>query len=137
MGRSAFIGPDTKQVNLTGEWENEWVEVKKKLTFGEEQRLASASLTSVHLAQGRTSEDDTEIGLDMERHAIMRIYLWVTEWSLQDHTGRVLPVTLQNIKNLDPDVAQNINDVLDAHAKAVEGNEQPRTHSVVPATKSS
>lgn len=132
MARSAFVAPVTKQIFLPGDWSEEWIEVKEKLSYGEEQRLASASLTSVQLAPGRTADDATQIGLDMEKHAIERIALYVTEWSLKDHTGRVLPVTKQNIKNLDPSVAEMITSILDDHVREVEVKESPRTLSVVP-----
>lgn len=120
MPRNAFVDPDTVQLPLS---EGDWIEVKQRLTYGEQQRLSSASLTSVRIQAGRT--DDTEIKLDMQRHAIERIFVWVTEWSFRDKSGKAVKVTRQAIENLREDVADEINTALDEYIEKINAGIDP------------
>lgn len=113
---SCFVLPDTKRLDLGDDL---WVEVKETLTYGEEQRLASISLTTVNFAANR-EEGETEIGLDMQRHAIERLVTWVVDWNFSDHTGKTVPVSRTAIQNLHPAIAKRLTDALDAHVAEVE-----------------
>ncbi len=113
MGRNRFTRLATRQIMIT---DGDWIEVKEGLTYGEQQYLANASLTSVHFKPGQEAEQGSEIGLDMKRHAMLRIFVWVTDWSFNTENGKRTQVTMPNIEALDPDTAQEINDALDTHS---------------------
>ena len=44
MAKFRFIKPDTTRLQLS---EGDWIEVKKILTYGEQQRLSGAALTTI------------------------------------------------------------------------------------------
>lgn len=122
MPRDAFVDPNTIVLNLT---EGDWIEVKERLTYGEQQRLASASLTSVQIKAGRSADADTEINLDMQRHAIERIRTWVVDWSFRDKNGKQVKITQKTIENLKPDIADEINAKLDEYIELIEAGGSP------------
>lgn len=120
MGRrNAFVVPNTVRINLPGG--EEWIEVKERLTYGEEQKLAGAIMTSMMISQDADEQTDREVGIDTKRHALLRILTWVTDWNLEDERGKRVDVSMAAIENLHPDIAQEINDALDGHVKASEG----------------
>ena len=42
MGKNRFVTPDTARVELS---DGDWIEIKERLTYGEQQRLAGGALT--------------------------------------------------------------------------------------------
>ena len=128
MSRKFFVVPNEVELPLfPGEGENFYIVAKEKLTYGEAQILQSASMTSVHFSAD-AQEGETEIGLDLKRHAILRMLTWITDWNLPDPiTGKTLPVNKATIENLDPDAAAEITRVLDEHVKALEGKAKTPT----------
>ena len=106
MSRNWFVVPETVRLELfDGEG---WIEVKKELSYGEQQRLAGGGL-------GKMSTSGAEIGLDLERYAIERVLIWVTDWSLTDAKDKPVRLTRDAVANLSPDVAAEIDRVLTAH----------------------
>jgi hypothetical protein len=139
MARQFFVVPDTETLYLFPDEYPDMtagpqIEVKRKLTYLEEQMLNSASLTTVNFNANRAEDGDTEIGLDMARHAILRLATWIVEWNLTDHTGKPMPLTRTNIQNLDPDTAREMVRVLDEHVASLEGNALPRLMALDSAT---
>lgn len=135
MGRrNAFVVPNTVRLPLPGD-ESEWIEVKERLTYGEEQKLATASFTSVKYSQSKADDGDSEIGLDMKRHALHRIHTWVVDWNLEGENGKRVDLSMAAIENLHPDVADEINAVLDEHIKAQEGKAAGKAIAPLSAAK--
>ncbi len=77
MTRNRFVSPETVRLELS---DGDWIEVKRRLTYGESQRLASAGLTSV---KGERPQD-AEVGIDLERYNLTKLEIWLTDWSLRD-----------------------------------------------------
>lgn len=134
MPRQFFVVPSEMELPLfPAEGGGYYIVVKEKLTYGEAQILQSASMTSVHFSAD-AREGETEIGLDLKRHAILRMLTWITDWNLPDPiTGKTLPVNKATIENLDPDAAAEITRVLDEHVKSLEGKD--RTLSIAPVSE--
>jgi len=136
MGRrNAFVVPNTVQLSLPG-GEGEWIEVKEGLTYGEEQRLASAIVTNMTISQETREAEEQQIGLDTKRHAILRILLWVVDWNLEGPNGKRVELSASAIENLKPEIAQEINDVLDEHIRGAEGKGAGKVIEIASAAKS-
>ena len=72
MGR--FVKPEVVRLELSG---NDWIETKKRLSYGEQQRLVAAGLTSIRGQQA----GEPEVGLDLSRYDLMKIETWLVDWS--------------------------------------------------------
>jgi hypothetical protein len=100
--------------------EGDWIEVKSRLNYYEQQRLANASLTTVNVTAASRAAGQTKVDLDMANMAIERIVTWVTDWSFVDANKKRLAVNRPNVEALDPDIADEINAALDAYIDEME-----------------
>ena len=119
MSRNRFVEPEVVRLELT---EGDWVEVKKELTYGEEQRLAGAAMTSMNIQsdsdRAKTRTEDGEgvrVNLENERYAILRLYTWLVDWSFENTAGKRVKVSREAIANLGADTAHEIDEALSAH----------------------
>jgi len=114
--RSRFVEPDTTRLELT---DDDWIEVKSRLDFGERNALASAGLKQ----QGTLSNGGSpEFTIDLAAYKIERMLAYLVEWSFRDRDGDRVPVTRATVNALDPDTADEIDAALDAHIEAQTGN---------------
>jgi hypothetical protein len=117
---SPFVKPTTVRLRLS---EDRWIEAKERLNFGELQALNSAGLTRVGgvFPNGSgAAADDVGLDVDMARWMVERIAVWLVDWSFRDDDDRPVRVSRDAIRSLDPAVAQEIQDALDAHVAAQE-----------------
>ncbi len=108
-----FVDPETVQLPINEE--GDWIEIKKELTYGEEQRLAGAALGNV---QGMREGQSTEVALDWERYSIQRLLIWLVDWSFTDNRGKRVRVSKEAIANLKPSIAQAIQEAIDEYIKS-------------------
>lgn len=80
VSKSWFVKPETVRVDLDGEW----IEVKRRLTVGEE-RKAMAALVSEVRADGRYTPN-----LEMVGKAEVMAYL--VDWSLRGEDGKAVRI---------------------------------------------
>jgi len=111
MGRSRFVLPETERLELS---EGDWIEVKKRLTYGEQQRLAGGAL------RPKLTDGEIDISLDLETHSILRLSIWIIDWSFCDAKDKQVEVSRDAIASLDPDTVEEIETVLTAHIRALE-----------------
>lgn len=123
---SFFVAPATIRLTLP---EDQWIEVKERLTFGEQQALNTAGLTRLNAPTDGASSDELGMGLDMARWMVERIAVWLVDWSFRDADDKPVAVSRDAIRALDPDWAQAIQDALDAHVRAVEEKKATRTRN--------
>ncbi len=95
--RSRFVTPATVRRELS---DGDWIDIKERLTYGEQQTLANAGLTGTRF--GGTMQ------VDFARVPLVRIGMWVTDWSLVDENGKNVPVSQDAIAALDPETAHEI-----------------------------
>jgi len=117
---SPFVEPTTVRLQLS---EDRWVEAKERLNFGELQALNAAGLTraSAGTSNGNAvTADDFGLELDMARWMVERIAVWLVDWSFHDKNDKPVKLSRDAIRSLDPAVAQEIQDALDAHVAAQE-----------------
>lgn len=105
MGRNRFVQPSTVRLPLS---DSDWVEIKERLTYAENQRLQGAMVRSVR-------DLDGEVGVDLARFTILRMETWLTDWSFRDDQDKPVTLSRSAIENLDPDTAREIDAAIDQH----------------------
>ena len=119
MSRNRFVVPSTVRVDLS---DGDWIEIKERLTYGEQQRLSSSALTRM------ISGEDAGIELDFEKHSLMRMETWLVDWSFVGPNGKPVGITRRAISALDPDTAAEIDAAITAHIEALEAAKNPPTN---------
>jgi hypothetical protein len=112
--------------------DGDWIEVKRRLTHGEQQRLAGAAIGKV----SQVGKGDAELGLDLERFGIERLAIWLTDWSFRDSSDKPVKLTRSAIAALDPETVEEIDAALAAHIEALEQEKKAMTGSTSPGVKS-
>ena len=110
MPKYRFVSPATVRLDLS---DQDWIEIKEQITYGESQRLSGAMLRTVKTAAG-----DNEVGVDFARYAVLKLQTWLVDWSLRDDADKPVPVSPAAIENLTPEAAEALNDAIDAHVAA-------------------
>lgn len=126
MARKWFVEPETVRYDLG---DGDWIEFKKDITYGEQQKLKKAALS--------LSREDTEGVLDInwDMVDIVDLVMWTVDWSLCDGDGNPMPITTETVSALSRDGAQRLQDELRKHKEAQEKNAQLTTGSTEPETK--
>ena len=117
MSRNRFVLPETVRLELS---EGDWIEVKKRLTYGEQQRLAGGAL------RPKLTDGEIDISLDLETHSILRLSTWIVDWSFCDVKGKQVEVDRDAIASLEPDTVDEIEDALTAHIESLEEEKKRR-----------
>jgi hypothetical protein len=107
MGRNRFVQPNTIRLELT---DSDWVEIKERLTYKENQTLQGAMVKYIRDATG-----ESEVGVDLARFTILRMETWLTDWSFRDDQDKPVPLSRAAIENLDPDTAKEIDVAINAY----------------------
>jgi len=115
MPKNRFVQPEVVRLELS---DGDWVEVKERLTYGEEQFLAGGALTEV--SGMFDAADDIGIQLDLRKYTLRRMATWILDWSFCDVEDRRVAVSLDSIAMLDPDTAEEIDAAITAHIEALE-----------------
>lgn len=141
--RSRFVMPDTVKLPLfqgdAADPDCEWIEVKKKLGYGDEQSLANALIDSLQANDLAGGAEDVEARMKIKLNAGMeglyRLVMWIVDWNLEGEEGPV-EVSLNSMKYLDPETARELHRVISAHedatsseGKVPEGKPRPKRKS--------
>jgi hypothetical protein len=110
VSKQRFVTPETVRLELS---DGDWIEVKGRLTYGEQQHLSGSALKSA-------SFGTSDLTIDYEAYAITRLETWLVDWSFVGAKGQQVPVSLSAISNLDPATAAEIDAALTAHIEALE-----------------
>jgi len=116
--RSRFTAPTTRRVELS---EGDWIEIKDGLSYGEQKRLSSASVKTSMTTAGAAPE----MTVDFEQYALLRISLWVVDWSFEDQNGNRVRVTMEAIAALTQETGDEIDEALTEHIEAIEAEKNP------------
>jgi hypothetical protein len=102
--RSLFVKSGTVRLDLEGELEGYWIEVKQGLTYKERAILEASVLTSAPM--GGATGGEKQYGVDMARFRLTQLQTWIVDWNFEDERGKQMDVRRQNLENLEPDVAE-------------------------------
>jgi hypothetical protein len=108
MPRNRFVVAESVRYELS---DGDWVEFKKRLTYGEQQALAGRVLKQT-TPMGRPHAD--EMYLDMEHYSVQRLAMYIAAWSLQK------PVSVTTLAALDQESGAEVDAALDKHLAAME-----------------
>lgn len=94
--KNRFVTPNTVRLELS---DDDWIEIKERLTYGEQQALGNSALVG-------TRAGGFEV--DFARVPQIRMATWITDWSFANADGKSIPVSPAAIANLDPETAEEI-----------------------------
>lgn len=120
MGRNRFVVPEIVRIDIG---EGDWIDVKKRLTIGEQRRAHAAVVKEVRVGDSMTERRVTP---DMEMvGGKAEVLAYLVGWSLTDAQGKGVSIDsetkkLAAIDGLDPDDYEVINAAVVAHANAME-----------------
>lgn len=121
---SRFAQQTTTRIPLS---DGDWIEVRDRLDFGRQQRLAAAGVGGLRGFAAGGDLAAASLELDLASFEIARILAWVTEWSFRDDDDRPVKLERSAVEHLDPDTADEIRAALDAHVERLEGEKKART----------
>ena len=114
MARNRFVSAETVRLELT---EGDWLEVKRELTYGEQQNLLLGD-TQVTRVEGGVKE----VTVDLELINIRDMAMWIVDWSFEDANGKRVPVSIDSIKALSTDTAEEVDAALTEYKLAMGKN---------------
>lgn len=120
MANSVWCVRPTETAPITLKWTDPddgsahefWVRLKRRLNIGEQRRIESSGWTGFR-------PGSSEIGINWQEQAYVRVLTWVTSWSLEDDERRRLPVSRDVLETLHPSVYTLIEDAISAHIKEI------------------
>jgi hypothetical protein len=121
MQQSAFITPETQRLELEGNWTGHWVLVKKRLNLAEQKRLEGAIFRGIQGSGQITPDMDpssVEVRLDSSAAYMVKLQVYLVDWSFTDSTGRHARCTSNAIDALDPKAADEVMAQLDKYLEA-------------------
>lgn len=123
MGRNRFVDDqETVRVDIS---DGDWIELKARLSFYDQNRLTGAGL------QGMKADDgEQEMTINWPDFNRTRIATWLVGWSFRDAKGKAMPVNRANIDRLDSDTAEEILAAIEAHATALEAEKAAKNGKV-------
>jgi hypothetical protein len=124
--RSRFVLPTTVQLTLS---DGDFIEIKERLTFGEQQKLTAKTLAQEGNLFGGGEVTAT---LDFAGYKTERMLAYLVDWSFRDADGRVVPVSRAALEALDPETADEIDTALDAHLNAASVDPTPQNGTSPP-----
>lgn len=116
---SRFVTPATVRVALSG---GEWIEIKDRLTIGEQKRMEAAGLKSVSARAGAQAVD-----VSFEEFSFARTQTYLVNWSLKDAADNQTKVSRAAIEALDQDTYEEIESAITAHIEARDAAKKTRT----------
>lgn len=123
--RDRFVTPTTTKLPLS---DGDWIEVKRRITYEEQEALNAASVKRESLAPG------AGIQMDLATYNIERLAMWLVDWSFEDEAGAVVPCDRDAIKLLDPATAKEVDAALTAHIAGLEAERVDPTSATAPAS---
>jgi len=114
MGKLRFVQPEPVRLTLS---DGDWVEVKKRLSVGEERAAFQQIVGEVNQATGWRRPNVEMVG-------IAEMVAYIVDWSFRDANDKPVKVSVDAIKQLDPATFSEIEKALEVHVAAVEAQAQ-------------
>jgi len=134
-----FVTTDTTKLYPFGDGDH-WIEVKQRLTAGEERRIATTMFSG---ARQRGANEDREVSfdIDLDSAAFVKVAVYLVEWNVPGPNGRPLPLNTMRekfdaLRAMDPDAYRMIEKAIDAHVATQEEEKKARNGSSTSRTSS-
>lgn len=143
MGNPWTVAPEVVEIPLewtdpTGVARSFWVKIKKFLTVGEERVVQTAGwkgVTGMGGGEGATGAD-AEIRIDWKQTSFARAMSYLVDWSLEDDKHNRMPLSMNSLQALHPEVFELIENAITKHLEAMAAEKKARTGSSAPAPTS-
>jgi hypothetical protein len=133
MPKFRFVRPETTRLSLS---EGDWVEVKSRLTYAEQEALTAASLQTRMQASDLFNGNDGDVRIDWTKSRLARLNSYIAEWSFRDEEDKPVEVTPEAIEMLDPVTATEIHTALDKYLSERDAVKKVETGKPSPGAKS-
>ncbi len=110
--KQRFVIPEEVRLDLS---DGDWLDVKRELNHGEQQRLTSFL---------NISPDGQVSGGATDRYMIERKFMYINDWSFENEKGKRVPVTRQAIANLSQETADEIDEALNEHFERMQAEKK-------------
>ena len=117
-----IIDEGTERLPIPGD-EGEWVEIKSKLTVGDQDTLKE-KLVDITPIEGLNREQRRSLQREGKSNELVKaryrmstaalLTVAIVDWSLTSGTGEKIPVTPENIARMDPYLANWLEDEVEA-----------------------
>jgi hypothetical protein len=133
MGSFWTVKPQT--VRKTGEWNGREfsVELKKRLTAGEDRAMKTGAFKHMSMAGQKQDNSGGSIEIDWSAMGIQRILTYVIDWSLEDDDGVKMKINRSTVEACDPTFVDVLNDIINDHEAEVEEEKKAPTGATPPA----
>ena len=111
MGR--FINPVVVRLPLS---QGDWIEIKERLTVGEQKRVDVSGLKRMHPTPGQAS---SPIDTDFAEFSFARTTAYLVDWSFTGSDDKAVPVSRASIEALTTETYREIEDAITAHVEAL------------------
>lgn len=123
MGRCRIVRPETVRVDIS---DGDWIELKKRLTYGESAKSRAAVVKEVR-TDGRMTPD-------FELVEIAQVLAYLVDWSLVDEKGKRIPIDtdskrLSAIQAQDSETIRELIDAVSAHVEAMDAEREKEKKS--------
>lgn len=116
MAKYRFVDPsDVVRLELD---EGDYVVIKRYLSHGEEQAITGGMFGKVNMRS--MADGNQEVPIDIGEYNIRRMLVWLVEWSFVDRKNKVVPITMDALRQLHPAVASLIQEKIDELQQAVD-----------------
>lgn len=109
MARTRFVSPDVVRLPLSDGY---WIDVKKELNAGEERRIFTNIVKTMHA--GEKAE------LDPDKVGKTQMLAYIVDWNFTGEDGKTVPFSEAALDNLDQPSYAEISAAIDTHVEGVE-----------------
>ena len=142
MGKNPFIvDPEETKIELApwtdraGRVWNIWMTLKQELSVGEHRAMLRkiSSITQRVNTQQRGAVPDIEARHEWTEYSMARFEAYIIDWSLAHEPESKLPPTRASFEKLHRDVAELIDNAVDAHERAVSEEKKDEGTATAPS----
>ncbi|MFH1273993.1 MAG: hypothetical protein ABIJ49_14315 [Pseudomonadota bacterium] len=90
-----------------------WIELKGRLSYYENEQLANAGL------QTQFEGGSATMGLDLPARSVLKMQLWLADWSFTDENGKSVSVSRDAIEALDARLGNEVEDAINTQEELV------------------
>jgi pyruvate-formate lyase-activating enzyme len=107
----------------------EWVKLKRRVSYGDQQDMAGSIVKSIVVPDGATDaykeqlKRSTEFMLDVSNDGPFRLLVLIVDWNLKDRQGKDVALTMESIKLLDTEYAKELHRIASEHEVQHQGKE--------------
>ena len=141
MGKNPFIvDPEEKKIELppwtdrAGRMWNIWLTLKRELSVGEHRAmLRKISSVTQRVNPGVRGAQDIEARHEWTEYSMARFEAYIIDWSLAHEPESKLSPTRASFEKLHRDIAELIDNAVDAHERAVSEEKKDEGTATVPS----